>query len=161
MRETRQPPEDDNGRSREKSATSRRVQTKITEMHQRRAAFIRTLQTGEPDTRATLEFQTAVLELSETLRPFRGRAEHHWSTAGPDGYERMLDRLPELTRAKPVTEVETVGFGRTKRVTREQPQTLPVMHLLDLSHDLDDIAREMGFEVEPEQATDRLHGGDL
>jgi hypothetical protein len=152
---------DDEGRRREKTATSRRVQTKITEMHERRADFLRSLQAGSPQTTTILAFQTSLVELAEALRPFRDQADHRWQTAGPDGFEDLLDRLPTLTAATTTTGIETVGFGRKKRVTREEPQTLDDQTLLTLSHDLDDIAREIGFETEPEQSADNVHGGAL
>jgi hypothetical protein len=161
MRRTEPTPDEDGNRRREKTATSRRVQTKITEMHDRRAEFIRVLQAGTPQTATILAFQTSLVELSEELRPFRDQAEHRWAQAGPEKFEGLLDRLPTMTAATTTTRIETVGFGRRKRVTREEPQTLTDETLLTLSHDLDDIAREIGFETEPEQANDRVHGGDL
>jgi len=161
MRRTEATADEDGDQQREKNATSRRVQRKITEMHERRAEFIRALQAGTPQTATILAFQTSLVELTEVLRPFRDRAEHRWAQAGPDGFEDLLDRLPTMTAATTTTQVETVGFGRRKRVTREEPQTLTDEMLLVLSHDLDDIAREIGFESEPDQEADRVHGGDI
>jgi len=162
MRRTESPPKEEQGdRRREKTATSRRVQSKITEMHDRRAEFLRSLQAGSPQMTTVLAFQTSLVELAETLRPFRDQAEHRWQQAGPEGFEDLLDQLATLTAATTKSDVETVGFGRVKQVTREEPQTLNDQTLLTLSHDLDDIAREIGFETEPEQANDRIHGGEL
>jgi hypothetical protein len=161
MRRTETPADEDGDQRREKTATSRRIQTKITEMHERRAEFLRALQAGTPQTATILGFQTSLVELSEALRPFRDQADGRWQQAGPDGFEGLLDRLPTLAAATTTTGVETVGFGRRKRVTREEPQTLDDQTLLTLSRDLDEIAREIGFETEPEQPSERVHGGDI
>jgi len=147
---------DENGPEREKSATSRRVQDCITEMHEYRAAFLRSLQAGRESQRLTLKFQARVVELTEALRPFQDETSM-WSRAGPERYDSLLDALPELVEATEVEEIREVGFGRVKRETRKKPRTLSAQTLIELSHDLDDIANQVGFEPAPDTSGDSIH----
>jgi hypothetical protein len=153
-------PPEEGGPEREKSATSRRVQECITEMHEHRAVFLRARQAGRVSQRLTLQFQTRVVELVEALRPFRDQTSK-WSAAGPEGYEDLLNNLPKYTTAKEVEEIREVGFGRVRRETRKEPRTLPAQTLIELSHDLDDIANQVGFEPAPDTSGDPVDGGVL
>ena len=171
--------DDENPDHRERGATSRRVQERITEMHDHRAVALRARQAGQLSERELLKFQARVIELAEELRPFRDDAGQMWDQAGPDGlgqpiYERVegggrqmvgkkptLDSLDYLTQPETETTWETVGFGRRERVTRERPGTLPFWALLDISRDLDDIAAKIGFEVAPDTPAEAVHGGKI
>lgn len=159
--ETDRLPEDAPPREREKAAANRRVQRALERMHERRLEFLQALQTGQPSTDLSLRFQSSIVGASEELRPWRHRAGGEWEEAGPEGTRSFLDELPVRTAADTVETKESVGFGREKTVEKTRPQLLPEPLLLRLSHDIDDIAREIGFQPGPERDPDPVDGGRI
>lgn len=138
-------------------AVSRRVQNALTEMHIARQKFLRSLQAGMLTERDKLRFQARILDVYEVLRPYRDRAETEWQSAGR--FKNGLEDLPIACVSRKVQERKEVGFGREQVVTREEPQTLHPIHLRELSQDLDDIAKEIGFGPAPDVDPGTVEGG--
>jgi len=138
-------------------ATNERVQKTLTAMHRYRGEFQQARQLGPVDDGLHLAFQSRVLEAHDALRPYRGSVADQWREATE--WEKGLSALPRAVAARPRQTVQSQGFGRTTVDVEYAPQLLAEEHLLSISYELDEIAREIGFEPEPATEPEDLDGG--
>lgn len=140
-------------------ATNERVQRALTEMQQRRREFQDARQVGQPGDRLHLSFQSVILEVHDVLRPYRGDVAEEWreATRWDDG----LEALPKAVGARPVREVRETGIGRETVELEYRPQLLRPTHLLEISYELDEIAKELGFETQPERELPDIQDGGV
>lgn len=137
------------------TADVRRAQQMLTALHKERARCVGLRERGTLSEQRLLDWQSVLLDCVEAIRPWRGRAGERWDRAGPD-WLAGFDDLVHHTGAVEVKQIERVGFGRVKPVTKSQPQVLPFKTLLALSRELEDIAEDMGLADGPENNPDRL-----
>lgn len=140
-------------------ATNERVQEAITAMHAARSDFQLSRQLGDVDDRDLLLFQASVVNLHDALRPFRHDVRELWDSA--TRWEQGLDALPTVVVSEPVEKVKTVGLGHQVVEEERQPVLLEESHVLQISYELEEIAREAGFEREPETSKPDTHGGTI
>jgi hypothetical protein len=138
-------------------ATNERVQRALTTMAERRRDFQEARQLGAVDDSLHLLFQSSIVEVHDALRPFKGSVSRQWREAAR--WKKGLKALPKAVAARPQRRVKTVGFGRETVETEYQPQLLREDHLLEMSYELDEIAREIGFETEPGDEEQDQDGG--
>lgn len=142
---------------RNQRATNERVQTALTSMQRYRSEFQQARQLGQPDDGLHLAFQASIVESHDALRPYKDQASEKWNEA--TRWDDGLDLLPKAVAARPTEEVKSKGFGRQVVETDYRPQLLAETHLLEISYEIDEIAREMGFEVVPETPERNVDGG--
>lgn len=138
-------------------ATNTRIQRTLTEMHRHRTEFQQARQVGQPDDGLHLAFQSRVLEAHDALRPYRDEALDDWQSA--TRWDEGLSLLPKAVAAKPSRKVKSKGFGRSEVELEYEPQLLGEGHLLEISYEIDEIARSIGFEVAPDVELDDVDGG--
>lgn len=138
-------------------ATNERVQRALTAMHRYRSEFQQARQLGPVDDGLHLAFQSRVVETHDALRPYRESVAEQWDEATE--WDEGLSVLPKAVAARPSRTVQSQGFGRQTVDVEYRPQLLNEEHLLSISYELDEIAREIGFEPEPEQEIENVDGG--
>ena len=128
------------------SRAERRVQSALDELHHCRAEFRRALQLGSVPQGVHLQFQQAMFDVFDELRPFRDEVEDEWMDAAP--YENGLDALPSLgSRTRTQTSISISG-GVPQTDSSTEPVLMQPALLLDISHNLDDISEKLGFAAE-------------
>jgi len=145
-------------------ATTRRVQDSLDGMHRERQRFNRARATGTLDVEGRLAMQNAVIDVYEELAPFKHRIEDDaWADAVEfkHGEDDESAPLPDAVAARVVTRTREVGFGRVQTDTEHEPVLVDPADLHDMSEDLDEIAREMGFEPGPDKTVEDVDGGVL
>lgn len=124
----------------------RRVQDALDELHHCRAEFRRSLQLGSITESMHLRFQQAALDVHDELRPYRDDVEDEWQEATP--YEGGLAVLPGLAGRTTTEQSVTMQNGVPQTDASTRPVPIQPRVLLEISHDLDDIAAELGFGSE-------------
>lgn len=141
------------------TATIRRVQETLDDMHQNRKTFLRALNAGAVTKRNRMQFQSTLIDCITEIRPFKSRSKS-WESKSIRG--RSLDKLPEWLIPTRKTTLESRGFGRKKWSTTVEPSLLDDKDLIELSFAIDDVANEIGFEPNPKKANpDDVSGGRL
>lgn len=140
-------------------ATNERVQRALTTMHDRRRDFQDARQVGAVDDGLHLSFQSCILESHDVLRPYREDVLEKWQNA--TRWENGLETLPNAVAAKPTRQVKESGIGREDVQTVYQPQLIPEHHLLEISYEIDEIAKTLGFETQPENELPDVQSGGV
>lgn len=129
--------------------TARRLQQALTEMHNQRRDFLHAQTIGQRDQTIHLQFQAALLDLVERLRPHAHESDD-WSD---------VMWLPEQVGTVTETRTEEVGLRRYQERTVERPRLIRGDRLLNASRAVDRIAKEIGVEPSPDTGKSGVDGG--
>lgn len=129
---------DDDEIPRRTERSTRMVQDALEEMHRRRAEYRRARIVGSVTVQQQAAFQAAVVGVYDELRPHKDRVEDRWQ-------QYRIDQINQLANSVTRSQSVSTNGGRVTHETVEKPYRIPCSHLLEWSHCLDEIARELGF----------------
>lgn len=141
--------DDETGSQIHERETARRLQQALTEMHNHRRDFLHAQTIGQRDQTIHLQFQAAVLDLIERLRPHADDSDR-WTD---------VSWVPNEVGAVSETRTEEVGLRRYQERTVQRPKLISAGRLLNASRAVDRIAKEIGVEPSPDTGVKGVDGG--
>jgi len=143
--------DDETGTQIHERETARRLQQALTEMHNQRRDFLHARTIGQRDQTIHLQFQAALLDLVERLRPHAHDSD--------DWNDVMW--LPQQVGTVTETHTEEVGLRRYQERSFERPKLISGDRLLNASRAVDRIAKEIGVEPSPDTGTGGIENGGI
>jgi hypothetical protein len=140
----------------ETNRASRMVYDALEEMHRRRKEYWRAKTVGAVTENLQATLQSAVVDVHDELRPYRGKVEEQWT-------EDELDTLPKLAASTVRSPSMSTTGGRVQVQESTDPYRIQCWRLVEWSYALDEVARDLGFEAPTKEETPEDDGelGDL